>query len=621
GGAVRVLLIDDGSTEAGLAAALKAWALLHDSAPHLSITHWRHEAARGFIGTVNAGFAHLEASGHRGAVILLNSDAYVPEGWLPRLLAPLSDPTVASATPMSNAAEIASAPALCRNTPLAPGHGDAMDAVAAGLGAGAVDAPTGVGFCMALGAAWWQALPRFDTAFGAGYGEEVDWCRRVARRGGRHVIVPGLFVEHAAGASFGSARKEALLRRNSAIISTRYPGYDALVADFIAADPLATPRFALALAWAAAEAKRRGQRPLAIYLCHAMGGGAQMWLQEQIARDCGLAGPGSALTLRVGGAARFELALHAKDGVCGTLALETCEDVAALMARLSQRKVVYSCGVGDRAPWELPELLVALAGPPERKGGPGLSVLFHDYFPLDPDYTLSGKDGVFQGTETDLAAPVAISPLTRRDWRQKWGQAMRAADSLVCFSQASAALVREVYPFAARKIVVRPHRLSHVPRPVRLARQQALTIGVLGNIAPHKGAAVLAGLSGEMARRNAGRLVLLGDLDPGFRLAPPSLVHGPYAREDISSLAEDHAVSLWLIPSTWPETFSYATHEALATGLPVMAFDLGGQGEALEGRSGCCRLDLSLARDPAAILAAARGLVAREAVPARRLVS
>ncbi|MEM6728655.1 MAG: glycosyltransferase, partial [Pseudomonadota bacterium] len=180
GGAVRVVLIDDGSTEAGLAAALKAWALLHDSAPHLSITHWRHEAARGFIATVNAGFAHLEASGHRGAVILLNSDAFVPAGWLPRLLAPLSDPKVASATPMSNAAEIASAPALCRNTPLAPGHGDAMDAVAAGLGAGAIDAPTGVGFCMALGAAWWQALPRFDTAFGAGYGEEVDWCRRVA---------------------------------------------------------------------------------------------------------------------------------------------------------------------------------------------------------------------------------------------------------------------------------------------------------------------------------------------------------------------------------------------------------------------------------------------------------
>ena len=33
--------------------------------------------------------------------------------------------------------------------------------------------------------------------------------------------------------------------------------------------------------------------------------------------------------------------------------------------------------------------------------------------------------------------------------------------------------------------------------------------------------------------------------------------------------------------SIWPETFSYTTHEALATGLPVLAFDLGAQGVAV----------------------------------------
>ena len=36
----------------------------------------------------------------------------------------------------------------------------------------------------------------------------------------------------------------------------------------------------------------------------------------------------------------------------------------------------------------------------------------------------------------------------------------------------------------------------------------------------------------------------------------------------------------WLIPSIWPETFSYAVHEALATGLPVFVFDLGAQAHA-----------------------------------------
>ncbi len=35
------------------------------------------------------------------------------------------------------------------------------------------------------------------------------------------------------------------------------------------------------------------------------------------------------------------------------------------------------------------------------------------------------------------------------------------------------------------------------------------------------------------------------------------------------------------MPSIWPETFSFVTHEMLATGLPVFGFDIGAQGEAL----------------------------------------
>ncbi|MEM6477872.1 MAG: glycosyltransferase, partial [Pseudomonadota bacterium] len=245
---LRVVLVDDGSDEAGMAAMLRSWA--ETMAGRFDVTLITHHTARGFIGAVNAAFDRLMAVGHGGPVVLLNSDAFVPAGWLPRLLAPLSDPAIASVTPFSNAAEIASAPLICRNVALAPGLAARIDAVAAGLPDEPVIAPTGVGFCMALGARWWRANPRFDPVFGRGYGEEVDWCQRAARRGGQSVIVPNLFVEHRAGASFPSAEKRALLERNGARITARYPGYDAQVQAFIAADPLRSARFALALAWA-----------------------------------------------------------------------------------------------------------------------------------------------------------------------------------------------------------------------------------------------------------------------------------------------------------------------------------------------------------------------------------
>jgi len=60
-------------------------------------------------------------------------------------------------------------------------------------------------------------------------------------------------------------------------------------------------------------------------------------------------------------------------------------------------------------------------------------------------------------------------------------------------------------------------------------------------------------------------------------------VLGGYALADLPHLVARHGIGAWLVPSLWPETFSYVTQETLATGLPVVGFDLGGQGEALCG--------------------------------------
>ena len=70
-------------------------------------------------------------------------------------------------------------------------------------------------------------------------------------------------------------------------------------------------------------------------------------------------------------------------------------------------------------------------------------------------------------------------------------------------------------------------------------------------------------------------------MDTAFSRPPSLRLHGSYEREDIRHLAERYGVTAWLVPSIWPETFSFVTHEMLATGLPVYGFDIGAQGEAL----------------------------------------
>ncbi|WP_156954602.1 glycosyltransferase, partial [Pseudooceanicola nanhaiensis] len=169
-------------------------------------------------------------------------------------------------------------------------------------------------------------------------------------------------------------------------------------------------------------------------------------------------------------------------------------------------------------------------------------------------------------------------------------------------------LVAAVWPEA--RIAVHPHRLREdVPRLVPPSPEAPLVLAVLGNIAPQKGAAVISALSRKV---RPGELVLIGNIDPAFPLAPGTPVTGTYALADLQDLAARYGVTAWLVPSVWPETFCYAVHEAVATGLPVLAFDLGAQGEAVREAPNGVLLHLPQEKMSPEILAATVLSAARE---------
>lgn len=582
----RLILVEDKSTDRQVLPFLRDWAARHPE----HVTLIENERNLGFIGSVNRAFeAALRRDGH---VVLLNSDAFVPEGWLSRLMAPIqAEERVASVTPMSNDAEIMTVPIICRPAPLEPGQADRIDKTARRLsGAGPVELPTGVGFCMAINRDYLEREPEFDPAFGRGYGEEVDWCRKVLRLGGRHLAATNLFVEHRGGASFGSAAKAELLRRNGRTVTERYPEYDLEVQRFIGLDPLFTARFALALAYAGSVAAG----PVEIFVAHTIGGGAEKYLEKRMAD--GIARGRPSVVLRVGGALDWTVELWTGQGkVAGQTS--DFELVLALLEPIRERKVVYSCAVGARDPLAIPERLRTLSA------GSELEVLFHDYFALSPAYCLLDRDGVYRGVPQPGRADTAHRyeghgrTASLAAWREAWGAMLADASSLVVFSEDSAANVRAAYPHLADRIVVRPHTLIEpVPKVARrpLSGGRAV-IGVLGNIGLQKGALVVS----EMSRRVAGRrdvsLALIGNIDLFYRPDPSMPIHGDYEIPDIPRLVESYGIDAWLIPSVWPETFSYTMHEALATGLPVFCFDLGAQAEAARAAPNGFVLDRELA--------------------------
>ncbi|WP_209426623.1 glycosyltransferase [Pararhodobacter sp. SW119] len=566
----RLILIEDQSTDPRVRPWLRDWVARHPDADKIELRE--NETNLGFIGSVNRGFA--AAQHDSGPVILLNSDAMVPPRWASRLVAPLGDPSIATTTPLSNDAEIYTAPVICARAALEPGQLDAIDVTLRERIAKTspqVVTPTGVGFCIAVQREWLQRLGGFDPVFGRGYGEEVDWCRRAVAKGGRHVAVPNLFVEHRGGASFGPS-KLALVQKNNAIISERYPGYDRIVQDFIRDDPLITPRLVTALAWA--DSLRTIDR-IPIHIAHSLGGGAENYLQDRVRSET------VSLVLRLGGAWRYRLELDTPLGrVIGNS--DDIDLAVRLLTPLRKRRIVYSCAVGDPDLGDIPDLLLRLSD------GAALDILFHDFLPLSPSYTLLDHDGIYRGIPPiDSDDPAHQyrradgSTMSLADWRAAWGRVIDASDRLIVFSRESARIVESVYPKAKDRLHFNPHALPHAIPRLTAPKDGRIVLGVLGAIGPQKGAAVLSALSRKMHAEQDASLALIGRIAPGYPLADDVPVHGIYAIEDIPHLAARYGVTHWLIPSIWPETFSYTVHECLATGLPTLAFDLGAQGEAV----------------------------------------
>jgi len=165
---------------------------------------------------------------------------------------------------------------------------------------------------------------------------------------------------------------------------------------------------------------------------------------------------------------------------------------------------------------------------------------------------------------------------------------MQRADAITVFSADSRAQILAAHPECAAQIVLRPHEdLAPV---ARLTRPQgaARVIGVLGNIGYQKGAAVLADLGKRLEAVPDLGLVIVGNVDPAYMPPASVTVHGDYDIADLPGLVAQYGITDWLIPSVWPETFSYTNHECLATGLPTYGFGIGAQGDAIRAANPAC---------------------------------
>lgn len=568
----ELVVIDDCSPEPALSAFLRQLADLG------LLTLLVNPENLGFVGTVNRGLAlHAQRD-----VVILNADTRVHAGWLDRLAAhAVAEPAAASITPLSNNATICSYPRkLHSNWERIELDSAALDTLAATCNRGRhVVAPTGVGFCMWMRRSCLDAVGLLDVAhFGRGYGEENDWCMRANAAGWQQLIACDVYVMHQGSVSFRAEASERT-RAAIAVLLQRHPDYQQRIDRWIANDPLRPARARLDAARLRRAPGSGLALPTVLMVSHARGGGTarhELEQAERLLREQGL----GTVFLRPS-RLKGHVALSAP-GVTDlpnldALPLRTEGLLPELLRTLDLREVQLH-HLADHAPTTR-ELLPALC---EQLGVP-LKITLHDYHVICPRINLVDASGRYCGEPRPAqcdrclqgdAEGRAAGPIV--DWRAAHGRLLQRADEVIVPDRDVSLRLANYFP--ALPVQVRPHEPALALQPVapgsRPAVKQVLVIGSLSAI---KGYEVLLGLASSAAARAAGlRFTLLGH-SPGDRQLRDAGVNvlGRYDEETLVARIAALQPDLILLPSVWPETYSYVLSGAMQSGRRIAVFDLG----------------------------------------------
>jgi glycosyltransferase involved in cell wall biosynthesis len=559
-------------------------------------------------------------------VILLNSDTEVTARWLEKLQeAAYSHPAIATVTPFSNNATIASLPRFAEVNALPAGW--SADRFAALVERAAARErprlPTGVGVCLYIKRKALDRLGRFDEErFGLGYGEESEFCFRALKAGFLNVLDDATFIYHAGQRSFGSSRSSRVKAAHRAM-RRLHPEYLPTVASFLRADPLKPARERVLAELRRSELRgdklpRAGGPRRVLHLVH----GWPPW------NPAGTEVYARRLALRQ--AAWREVTVHARMADPGRELGEALEvedggvRVRLVVNNFAQRDPLSRNALHDRRlaagfrrllEEERPDLLhvhhlaghaATLPGLAARRGIPILYQVQDWWSPcarvnlLDVDWRLCSGPAPAKCSACLPLTGLPPAPLLNQALYAARGRltraALRQADALVMGSQAIHRSYLDLgWLRPEDRVFVIPYgieRPSGEKRPRRLPGAP-LRFGIIGSILPHKGIH-MAFRAFQGVDPAAATLAVWGD-PSASRLytatlaalsSPAVCLAGRFDEERRSEIFA--GLDVLIVPSLGLESFGLVAREALAEGVPVLAARRGALAELFDGQAEPC---------------------------------
>jgi FkbM family methyltransferase len=226
-----------------------------------------------------------------------------------------------------------------------------------------------------------------------------------------------------------------------------------------------------------------------------------------------------------------------------------------------------------------------------------LDFKIHDFYALCPSPHLSDFEQKYCGVPQDFDTcknclktnvnwyhswyPKENRPTDIVTWRKSFAQLLDNATTVTFFDNSSVEILKKGFTIDQKKIKVVPHLMSHFQCDTAANLSGPLHIGILGTLSHIKGGNAVQELCQYIDDLELA--IPVSVIGHSYTELPAKVyIHGSYSVKDLPEIINRQGINFILMPSIIPETFSYTISEAMTMGLPIVAFDIGAQGNRVK---------------------------------------
>lgn len=570
----RIILINDQSTDKRVILLLKKY-----ERENKSIILLENKQNLGFVGTVNKGMQYSDND-----VLLLNSDTEVTPRWLENIKkTAYGEPKVATVTALSNNATLASVPKGLQpnNLPDFMSLDEYANLIAKIGYDESFEIPTAHGFCMYIRREVLNLVGYFDEEkFGKGYGEENDFSFRCLDYGYKNLLCTRAFVYHKESQSF-SSKKEQLIKENSKKLEDSYPIYKRRIELWCQNFPIGKVCENIDY-----QVQLHNRKNILI-LIHDWNdvknhvGGTTLHVYDLINHlrekyNFHILAPSNGI---------YKLFSYFKneEKITKFSSINSCNIIPIYSEKY--KKMVDSIIKGFRIDTLHIHHMIGhyfdiIDVAKENKIQ--TMITLHDFYCLCPTINMLYKMERYCPRVKNKKCSECISCKTGLKnnvidtWHLDWKIFLSKFDKIIVPSKDTKKQIQTIYKDLSIDVIEHGIDLNQSDYISNIENVKTYNIAFVGVMPVHKGGKILQQLIKKCAGSNiVFHLFGVSEIDGLNKTCKNYVYHGRYKKEDLPKLLSENKINLVCSFSICAETYSYTLTESIASGVPVLAFDVG----------------------------------------------